>query len=153
MARLGRPTLLTAELSREIVGYVREGNYLETAAALAGCNVSTVRRWLKKGRRAQAGLHAEFCTAIRKAEGYAEQSALERIRRAGNNGTWVADAWYLERKFPRRWGRWDRVSHDLPQKKNRARAAIANKEVRDLLDQAAEAMELASDTGRDRGQT
>ena len=153
MARTGRPTKLTRELGDEIVAAIREGNYLETAAALVGVNVSTVRHWLRRGRRQQGGLHADFSAAVRKAEGYAEQQSLDRIRQAAERGVWVADAWYLERKFPARWGRWDRVTHDVPSKANKAREAISRKEVRDLLDQAAEAMELASKSSGDRGPT
>lgn len=151
MARTGRPTILTEALSSEIVGYIEAGNYLETAAALAGVNPSTVRRWLRKGRRAKSGLHYDFCTAVRKAEGHAEQESINRIRAAAGRGVWVADAWYLERKFPQRWGRWDRVTNDPRPQPKAVRKAIETKSVRDALDEAARQLELASDASGDGG--
>jgi hypothetical protein len=50
-------------------------------------------------------LAVEFRDAVRRAEAEAKLAALERIQQAGREGTWTADAWYLERKYPHEFGR------------------------------------------------
>lgn len=107
MAELGRPTKLTRKLSDEICRLIRSGNYLETAAAAAGVHPVTVRRWLKKGARAKKGVHHDFCIAYKTAEAQGEAAAVVRIRRASDQH-WQAEAWWLERRFPSKWGRWQR---------------------------------------------
>jgi transposase len=42
---------LTPEVAEAIVEAMRGGNYLETAAALAGISIATLRNWLRDGRR------------------------------------------------------------------------------------------------------
>lgn len=101
---MARPSKLTPELTAEMTKLIEAGNYLETAAAACGVDRETVRRWMKRGARQSKGPHAEFCGAIKGAEARAEARALVRIRMAGVK-QWQAEAWYLERKFPQRWGR------------------------------------------------
>lgn len=106
----GRPTKLTPELSREICDYVRMGNYVETAAAIAGISKDSIYRWLKKGANAKSGIFREFSDAVKKAQAEAEARDVGLIGRAAKD-QWQAAAWRLERKFPDRWGRKDRVEH------------------------------------------
>jgi hypothetical protein len=54
---------------------------------------------------ARHALAVEFRDAVKRAEAEAKLAALERIQLAGRGGTWQADAWYLERKCPREFGR------------------------------------------------
>lgn len=67
-------------------------------------------------------LYTEFFEAIKRAEAISEHRAIRLIREAaepqtkvdkdGNTTTtynWQAAAWYLERKFPKRWGRKDKL--------------------------------------------
>ena len=104
----GRPTKLTPELQAEMVKLVELGNYMDTAAACCGVTRDTFHAWMKRGVREGKGPYYEFSDALKRAEGRAEAAALVRIRKAGQT-SWQADAWYLERKMPRKWGRWDRV--------------------------------------------
>lgn len=51
MAQRGRPTVLTVEILDRICSLVRVGNYIETAANVAGVSKDTLYRWLKRGAR------------------------------------------------------------------------------------------------------
>jgi len=101
----GQPTKLTAETSELILDCMRAGNYLETAAGLAGCTASCIREWLRRGRREGSGIYFDFFAAYKKATALAEAQALETIRFAPE---WQATAWRLERRYPDRWGRRER---------------------------------------------
>jgi transposase len=116
----GRPTVLTDELSERICGYVRRGNYLETAAACSGISKDTLFRWLREGARdSLAGKVTDlsrFSDSINAASAKSEITLLGIIRRAalGSNfkdpetgavkiierGQWQAAAWTLERTKP-----------------------------------------------------
>lgn len=100
----GRPEKLTPELQQKIVDAIRMGAYIETAAAYAGINKSTLYDWMKRGARAKSGKYKEFSNAIEKALAESEMRDLAVIAKASREN-WQAAAWRLERKFPDRWGR------------------------------------------------
>lgn len=100
----GRPEKLTPELQQKIVDAIRMGAYIETAAAYAGINKSTLYDWMKRGARAKSGKYKEFSDAIEKALAESEMRDLAVIAKASQEN-WQAAAWRLERKFPDRWGR------------------------------------------------
>jgi len=106
-AKMGRPTKLTPQIKDDIVKLMRAGNYFETACLTAGVRTSTGRLWLQEGQKQKRGAYKDFLLAVRTAEGIAEASAVTRIRQHGAK-TWQAEAWFLERRFPRKWGRWER---------------------------------------------
>ncbi len=103
----GRPSKLTFEVEKRLVEAVRAGNSREAAAKAAGISEATFYSWLSRGRKAKRGRFLEFLEAIKKAEGEAEQKAVGRIVEAGQKH-WQAAAWWLERKYPKRWARTDR---------------------------------------------
>lgn len=137
--KTGRPSKLTPDVQQTIVSAVRVGNYLETASALAGINVDTIRDWLKQGARASRGKYKDFSVAVKKAIAEAEARDVAIIDKAADGWdkisqrvtkkrnekgelevieqtaeqtrefAWTAAAWRLERKFPHKWGRHDRV--------------------------------------------
>lgn len=117
---MARPVKLNEEIQKKVVDAVRAGNYLETAAAYSGLDVSTVRRWVKRGEReiqrleskgakskASEKKYIEFCTAIKKASAESEMRDVLVIGNAAKEA-WQAAAWRLERKYPDRWGRKDK---------------------------------------------
>lgn len=83
----GRPvgtTKLTAEVQETIVTAIRQGNYLETAAALAGIHKDTFYDWIIKGANAQEGdRYRIFSDTVYEALAESETQAVEAIRRAG----------------------------------------------------------------------
>jgi hypothetical protein len=102
----GRPTKLTPEVQQKIISALQSGNWLETAAAFAGVDASTVRRWMAKGDGDDAEEpYRSFCAAVKEARAAAEIRAVALIQKAAQDGTWQASAWYLERSHPDRWGR------------------------------------------------
>lgn len=107
----GRLTKLTPELQEKIVKAVSLGNYIETSAAYAGVNKQSLYTWMKRGNRQKKGPFRDFLDAIKKAMAEAEIRDLENIRVISTNGNWQASAWRLERKFPKKWGRKERIEH------------------------------------------
>jgi len=110
----GRPTKLTPELQRKITDAIRAGNYMETAAAYAGIHKDTLYAWLKRGARDKSpkSPYRQFSDAVEKALAEAEVRDVALIAKAAEK-EWQAAAWRLERKFPDRWGRKDRVQADI----------------------------------------
>lgn len=114
----GRPTKLNFDTHNKIITAIRAGNYIETAAAYAGINKSTLYDWLKRGEREQQRVaknprykirksekpYVEFSNAVEKALAEAEIRDVAIIAKAAEE-QWQAAAWRLERKFPDRWGR------------------------------------------------
>lgn len=82
----GRPTKLTPEVQEVIVSAIRAGNYIETAAALAGISKDALYDWLKKGNDpygfAKARIYREFADAVKKAVAESEERDLAIIQRA-----------------------------------------------------------------------
>lgn len=102
---MARQSKLTPETQKKIVDAISEGNYLVTAAAIGGVTYTTLNNWMKKGESASSGAYVEFLEAVKKAEAEAEALRVSRISKAGKEGNWQADAWYLERRYPDRWGK------------------------------------------------
>ena len=115
---MARPTKLNRDIQNKIVTAIRMGNYIETAAAVAGINKTTLYDWLKRGEREKQrvendsrkkirkseAIYVEFSNAVEKALAEAEARDVMLISKAANT-QWQAAAWRLERKFPDRWGR------------------------------------------------
>lgn len=110
---MGRPTKLTDDLRENIALLVGQGNYIETAAAYCGISKVTLYTWMRLGHKEDEGPHRDFLNAVTKAEATGEMQALRTISAAGEKA-WQALAWRLERKFPDRWGRRDRMEISGP---------------------------------------
>jgi hypothetical protein len=94
-----------------MVEAIKNGNYASTAAEAAGIGKSTHYQWIEKGEQ---GLkpYAEYEEAIKRAEAEAEMNAVKVIQ-AASRENWTAGAWYLERKFPDKWGRKDKLTQEI----------------------------------------
>lgn len=101
---------LTAERSEKIIGYLRAGAYIETAAAAAGISKQTLYNWLSRAadENEEDPIFAKFAAAVEEAQALAEVRDIALIGKAAET-QWQAAAWRLERKFPERYGRRDRV--------------------------------------------
>lgn len=104
----GRPSKLTPALQAKLCDAIRAGNFLEPAASFAGIDESTLHRWLKRGARERKGARHDLAMAVDKATADSETLAVARISKEGSEGSWQAEAWLLERRFPERWGRRER---------------------------------------------
>lgn len=109
----GRPPKFNAERADTIVKAVRAGNYIETAAGLAGVDKKTVYAWLRAGARAERkNAYTAFLHAVKEAMAYAEARDLQGIAEASVTD-WRARAWRLERRFGRRWAQRQKVEARL----------------------------------------
>ena len=102
----GRPAeIAKADVVQELLEAVQNGNYLETAADLAGISDNTVRNWMKRGEAGEPPFDL-FFRAVKRAEARAESESVKRVRAAGNDPRfWAADMTFLERRKPERWAR------------------------------------------------
>jgi hypothetical protein len=116
-------SVLTPDLIERLVRNLATGVFLKDAAVSAGVHPSSLFRWrahaddpeplpehfAREGDYVAAHDHWLLCGELRerteKAEADAKAASLGRIRKAGADGTWQADAWYLERKYPHEYGR------------------------------------------------
>lgn len=81
--KTGRKEKISKAIIDTIVMAIRGGNYMETAAALAGINKDTLYDWLKKADE-RGGLYKEFSDSIKKALAESEVRdvyLLERLQR------------------------------------------------------------------------
>ena len=108
----GRMAKLTPEVQEKIVSAIRAGNYANVAAEYAGIGERTFYRWLHNGQEAQSGIYRQFWRAVKSAERESEVRAVAIIQKHMADN-WQAAMTYLERKYPDRWGRRDRLKIDI----------------------------------------
>lgn len=131
-------TKFTQALAERIVGYVKAGAYIETAAASAGISKVTLYAWLRKGATAKNGPYLRFAQDVERALATDELRGVTTIERiamataqrtvqcpscktefataipvAPTNVQLAALTWKMERKFPDRYGSRMRVDTDL----------------------------------------
>lgn len=110
----GRKTKLTPALIKDAAKLLKGGNYVSTVCEFLGIGETTWYRWMKEGEVAKSGLKREFWESIKKAEAEAEIRLITDLQKiAEADQKWQALAWMLERKYPDRWGRKDKVSADV----------------------------------------
>lgn len=126
MSDKGRPTKLTQELMDEIIKVIRSGNYIETACAYAGIEKKSLYNWMKRARKElerldknprakmkkSEAIYVDFLHAVEKALAYAEIRDVTLIGKAAEE-SWQAAAWRLERKFPDKWGRKEKLTQEI----------------------------------------
>ncbi len=142
--KMGRPTKRTPEVEAKIVEAVRGGNYVETAARYAGIAPPTFYEWQAK--------FPDFAELVKNARAEAEARNVTIIQQAART-QWQAGAWWLERSFPDRFGRKDRLEVTPPPPIDTSRYTPEELELlRDLLakgraaavEDAPERLQLAS---------
>lgn len=107
---MGRPTKLTEARKKKIVAAIRKGNFAQIAAAANGITEQTYYNWLKRGSEdaaaddpdRQGSIYAEFFEAVKSAEAEAELKKVDGLNTTATG--WQRHAWWLERRFPKRWG-------------------------------------------------
>lgn len=111
---MSRPSKLTDETKRKLVLALRAGNDQKVAAQMAGIGETTFYRWLELAEQPDAKKeYREFRELIQRTIAEAEIDAIARIQQAASNGRWQAAAWWLERKYPERWGRNDKIRAEI----------------------------------------
>jgi len=101
----GRPSKLTPKLRKEIVSLIKAGCFIEMTCALVGINKSTYYAWMKRGKESKRRTHLRtFYDEVTRAHAICELRMVKIISKAAEED-WRASAWFLERKFPQRWGK------------------------------------------------
>lgn len=116
-------TKLSPDRQARITEALAQGNYIETASRYAGVSPQVFYKWMNRGTEERQRIadgqdptpgetpYVEFVEAVEKARSQAEMRNVGLIQKAAVDGTWQAAAWFLERSYPKRWGRSDRVEH------------------------------------------
>lgn len=137
---MARPSKLTPEVSERIVRAIRAGNYPEVAAAHAGIHASTYYRWMERGALAgeapEDDPYRHFRAEVARALADSEAAEVGLVVQAARGGDWRAAAWVLERRFPDRWARRERVEqvHELKD----SEASELDREIERLLAEMAD---------------
>ena len=97
---MARPCKLTQVIQDRILTGLRAGAYLKTAAASAGVDASTLRRWLADPRPR----FVTFRERVRQAEAEGELLLAGRVAQAAAHSPATAVK-LLERRYPARYGR------------------------------------------------
>ena len=103
----GRKSKLTTELIEKISTEIENGSYQKVAARKCGVGESTFYGWMEKAEGGVDGQFKELLESVKKASAVAESRAIQTILA---DDSWQSKAWYLERRFPERWGRKDRLN-------------------------------------------
>lgn len=103
----GQPSKLTPQITDQIRALLLAGNFVETVASFVGIHRDTFYEWIRRGERGwQVDIepvnYVEFSDTIKKAMSQAEVLSLNDIRQRTDN--WQAQAWFLERRHPDKWG-------------------------------------------------
>ena len=102
----GRKSKLTQELIEKISNEIEKGNYQKVAARKCGVGESTFYAWMEKAEGGVGGQFQELMEAVKNASAVAESRAIQTILA---DDSWQSKAWFLERRFPERWRRKDRL--------------------------------------------
>lgn len=103
--RSGRRPKITDTLILSIASVISEGSFRYVAGRRFGVPPGTFKRWLAAGRRFPEGRYGLFRAMVLEAEAAAEHFAVAAIIAAGTEHDAKHLQWWLERKFPQRWGR------------------------------------------------
>jgi len=95
-----RTSKYTPELVEQITRLIEFGTFAVDACIAVGTDEGTYYRWLRDPSKSQ------FCQSIKEARAKAISIRVARIERAGREGNWKADAWWLERVARDRFGRY-----------------------------------------------
>ena len=106
---MGRPDKLTPERAARILYLVSAGVTIDTACGAVGIDDSAYFRWVKRGSLPEDHpdfdqKYRDFHDAAMQARANAEANAVIGITEQGPED-WRAFAWFLERSFPRKYGR------------------------------------------------
>ncbi len=104
----GRPSKLTPTVQAKLCRALAMGAHYEPACVSAGIDYSTFRKWMVAGQREVSGQFREFFEVVTRAIHKAEIEALKHWQ--GHMAKdYRACRDFLERRFPERWGRRERV--------------------------------------------
>lgn len=116
-----RPSKIHDEATRKrLLDAIRAGNYYEAACGYANIDYKTFRTWILRGEEAEKNKdeaeteapYRQFLHDLKKAEGEAE-TRIVALWQTQIPSDWKAAATFLERRYPKRWGRMDRLAANI----------------------------------------
>ena len=88
-----------------LVDALAAGNYLDTAADLAGISRASVRSWMAHAEKGDPR-YQHIAALLQLAASLAEADSVAHVRAAGKDPRhWAASMTFLERRYPGKWGR------------------------------------------------
>ena len=87
---------------------LRKGNYVTTCCRAVGIDKKTFYNWKNKGKKGIEP-YATFLKRVDEAEAEGEMLMMEVIHDNAVSGNWLSSAWVLERKYPNRFGKRERM--------------------------------------------
>lgn len=117
MAKVGRPSKLTATVKQTLLSAIATGCHIDSACAFAGVDYNTVREWIQRGEgthptRSTTKEYADFAEEITRAIAQAEVTLVKRVNDATKDD-WRAATWMLERRHPERWANTQRIQLEV----------------------------------------
>ena len=101
MAKAGRPTKLTQELSEALCAHIAKGVSIQSSAPLVGVCRRSVTQWLKRGAEEReqdaTTIYTQFLRAFEKAQSEFESWGVSQVRKSAENGNANHACWLLER--------------------------------------------------------
>ena len=146
MGANGRPTKLNPEVQEKICNAIKLGCTVENAATIAGVHRTSLMNWLKRGVNAKTGRYFSFFIALKEAKAHSEAALLTQIRTAAQK-EWTAAAWILERRFPERYAKKDKIDITV-QRLVEDLVAKVNPELEDVFDELDTGDGAPGSTGR-----
>lgn len=118
---MARPTKLTSDVQKNIIQALEAGNYFDAACEYAGITATTGYNWMSRGRdelerRKNANVKegtkqwtteqpfVEFFEAVSRTSAKVEIGVIAQIRTLGKDD-WRALAWFMEHRYPTKWGK------------------------------------------------
>lgn len=102
-----RPEKINKEIIDAICEDISQGYSFDQAALRNGISASTFFRWLNRGKSIDAdSIYKYLVEQVREAANFSEAEALQLVRSSAIvNRNWKASAWFLERRFPEKYGK------------------------------------------------
>jgi len=98
---IGRDPEITPEIIIQIIEYLQDGAYIETAVQACGIDEKTWYNWQNKAKAGEP-FYVTFLQAIKTAKALVEINFLHDIR-DNNNNKWQNLAWIMERTMPEKY--------------------------------------------------
>lgn len=110
----GNKSKLTKQLIKKACDLKRKG--YTNAQICQACDISEsiFYAWQQEGGDREQPLSVELVEGLKKAEAEKQAALLAKIEAHGENN-WQAVAWYLERMWPERFGKVDRLQAEVKQ--------------------------------------
>ena len=105
-------TKLTPELQKKLIKCIRAGSYIVVACRAVGISEFAFYDWIKKGKKGIEP-YTKFTKSVRQAQARGELKIYSEIRSQVKKD-WRAGMEILARKYPKRWGKKDKLTPETP---------------------------------------